>query len=279
MKGKTILITGGSRGIGLAIAMRLATDGANVVVLTKEKDLAVLPQVQEQLMKAGGQAMVLDVDICDEKNIREAVLEAVKRFGGIDGVVNNTSATIFTDTLHTSPQQFDTLIATSVRAAFFVSQASLPFLQSSSNPHIINISPPLIIEGDWFKDHLPFSLSKCAMSLCTLGMAEEFREEGIAVNSLWPRSTIATPTIENHFSPKVYAGSRWPSIMGDAAWELIQRPSRECTGQFFTDEDLLRQAGIEDFSHYAVDPSMPLFQALFIPAFKNSARITQELFR
>jgi citronellol/citronellal dehydrogenase len=279
MKGKTIIITGGSRGIGLAIAIRFAAQGANVVVLTKEKDLAVLPQVQEQLVKAGGQAMVLDVDICDCEKIQQAVLEAVKRFGGIDGVVNNTSATIFTATLHTSPQQFDALIATSVRAAFFVSQACLPYLKKSSNPHIINISPPLTLEGHWFKDHLPFSLSKCAMSLCTVGMAEEFRESGIAVNSLWPRSTIATPTIENHFSPKVYAGSRWPFIMGDAALELIRRPSRECTGQFFTDEDLLRQAGIEDFSHYAVDPSMPLFQALFIPAFRDSARITQDLFR
>ena len=279
MKGKTVLITGGSRGIGFAIAMRFAAQGANVVVLTKEKDSMVLPQVQDQLIKAGGQAMVLDVDICDEKKIQEAVLEAVKRFGGIDGVVNNTSATIFTDTLHTSPQQFDLLIGTSVRAAFLMSQACLPYIKKSSNPHIINISPPLHFEENSFKDHLPFSLSKCAMSLCTLGMAEEFREEGIAVNSLWPRSTIATPTIENHFSPKVYAGSRWPSIMGDAAWELIQRSSRECTGQFFTDEDLLRQAGMEDFSHYAVDPSMPLFQALFIPAFKDSARITQDLFR
>lgn len=279
MKGKTVLITGGSRGIGLAIAMRFASEGANVVVLTKEKDSSVLPQVQEKLIQAGGQAVVLDVDICDEEKIQQAVLEAVKRFGGIDGVVNNTSATIFTDTLHTSPQQFDALIATSVRAAFFLSQACLPYLKASSNPHIINISPPLNLEAHGFKDHLPFSISKFAMSLCTLGMAEEFRKAGIAVNSLWPRSTIATPTIENHFSPTVYAGSRLPSIMGDAALELIRRPSRECTGQFFTDEDLLRQAGIEDFSHYAVDPSVPLFQALFIPAFENSVPVTQDLFR
>jgi len=159
-----------------------------------------------------------------------------------------------------------------------MSQACLPHLKKAPNPHIINISPPLHMDAHWFKDHLCFSLAKYAMSMCTLGMAAEFQKAGIAVNSLWPETTIATQTIKDHFSPQVYAGSRWPSIMADAAYELVLRASRECSGRFFTDEALLREAGLMDFSHYAVDSSVPLMQALFIPADSNRASVSQDLF-
>jgi len=277
LNGKTIVITGGSRGIGQAIALRYAAAEANVVVLTK--DLAAnIEDTAHQIIAAGGKALVLDVDVTDCYGIRAAVTQTVERFGGIDALVNNTSATCFTTTLQTSPQQFDLVVSTSMRAAFFLSQACFPYLKEASNPHIINISPPLHMDPKWFKDHLAFSLCKYAMSMCTLGMAAEFQHEGIAVNSLWPKTTIATQTIKDHFSPQVYAGSRWPSIMADAAYELILRTSQKCTGQFFTDEDLLCEAGICDFSRYAVDLSTPLMQALFIPKEEDRLEISSDLF-
>jgi citronellol/citronellal dehydrogenase len=274
LKGKTILVTGASRGIGLAIALRFAMSSANIVILSKDSPQG-LQDAATQLIGAGGQPLVLDVDVTDVRALKQAVTEAVDRFGGIDVLVNNTSATCFTNTLETIPEKFDLALSTSVRAAYFLSQACLPHLKNSSNPHIINISPPLNIDPHWFKDHLAFSIAKYAMSLCTLGMAEELRGDGIAVNSLWPESTIATQTIKDHFSPKVFAGSRWPSIMGDAAFELL---SRKCTGHFFTDEFILKESGMVDFSHYAVDPSVPLMQALFIPLDPNMKPVSQDLF-
>ena len=274
LKGKTIIVTGGSRGIGLAIALRFAAAGANVVVASKDAP-ATLREAADQIAAAGGQALALDTDVTDYNALQQAVAQTVDRFGGIDILINNTSASCFTDTLHTSPAQFDLAVATSVRAAYFLSQACFLHLQKAANPHIINISPPLNIDSHWFKDHLAFSLSKYAMSFCTLGMAEEFREEGIAVNSLWPQTTIATQTIVDHFSPKVYAGSRLPLIMGDAAYELA---SRDCTGQFYTDEALLREAGVDDFSHYAVDPEATLMQALFITQEADRLPVSQDLF-
>ena len=277
LQGKTILITGASRGIGQAIALRYAADGANIVILTKDSPENI-QSAADQMLKAGGNVLALDVDVRDHHEIKKAVAKTVARFGGIDILVNNTSATCFTNTLDTSSEQFDLVVSTSMRAAFLISQACLPYLKIGSNPHIINISPPLHLDPRWFKDHLAFSLAKYAMSLCTLGMAAEFKQAGIAVNSLWPETTIATQTIKDHFSPKVFAGSRWPSIMADAAYELVQRSSKECTGQFFTDEALLREAGIVDFSHYAVDPEVPLMQALFVSEENRMAPIQQDLF-
>jgi len=275
--GKTILITGGSRGIGLAIAMRFAAAGGAIVVLTKDSNEQIQKSA-DQIVAAGGKALVLNVDVADVGAIQQAAAQAVDLFGGIDILVNNTSAQCFTDTLHTAPEQFNLLVATSVRAAFFLAQACHPHLKKSSNPHIINISPPLTKDPYWFKNHLAFSIGKSAMSLCTLGMAEEFKQDGIAVNSLWPKTAIATQTIQDHFLPKVYTSSRWPSIMGDAAYELGLRNSRQCTGRFFTDEELLREVGQTDFSQYAVDPRSSLMQAFFLPVDEQLNRVAQELF-
>lgn len=276
-KGKTSIITGASRGIGQAIALRFAAAQSNVVIATKDSQENIDVTVQ-QIVALGGQALSLNIDIADCDAIDAAVIQAVDRFGGVDILVNNTSATCFTDTLHTLPEQFDLVVATSARAAFFMSKACFPNLKNASNPHIINISPPLLMDSHWFKDHLAFSLAKYAMSMCTLGMSREFQQAGIAVNSLWPKTTIATQTIKDHFLPRVYAGSRWPAIMADAAYELALRNSRECTGQFFTDEALLRETGVVDFSQYAVDLETPLMQALFIPNEAHMVPVSQDLF-
>lgn len=278
LRNKTIVITGAGRGIGQAIALKFASAGANIVVLSKEDAITDNHLVTDQIIAAGGQALVLNVDVCDALALKEAITEAIGRFGTIDGLVNNTSATCFNDMLHTTADQFDLLIATSVRAAFLLSALCVPYLKLASNPHIINISPPLHMEAGFFKEHLGFSIGKYGMSLCTLGMAEEFKKFSIAVNSLWPQTTIATQTIKDHFSHKVYAGSRWPSIMADAAYELILRKSNLCTGHFFTDEGLLREKGIKDFSSYAVDPHATLMQALFIPVEENRQQVSQDLF-
>jgi citronellol/citronellal dehydrogenase len=277
LKGKTVIVTGGSSGIGQAIALRYAAAGANIVIATKDS-AENIKVTSDQIVAAGGQALVLNVDVSDDQALKQAVAQAVEQFGGIDILVNNTSAAHLTDSLHTTPQKFDLVVATSVRAAFFMSQACFPYLKESKNPHIINISPPLNMDPDWFKDHLAFSLSKYAMSMCTLGMAVEFKQAGIAVNSLWPETTIATQTIKDHFSPQVYAGSRWPSIVADAAYELILRSAKECTGQFYTDEVLLRETGMVDFSQYAVDLKAPPMQAFFVPADSRRIRVSQELF-
>ncbi len=281
LKGKTLLISGGSRGIGLAIAVRFAEEGANVSIATKDSPEGI-EEAKSKIAVSGAQPLILDVDVSDVSSLKKAAAQTAERFGGIDVLVNNTSATCFLDTLKISPVEFDRVFSTSARAAFFLSQACHPFLKKSSNPHILNISPPLFLEPALFKNHLAFSLGKYAMSFCTLGMAEEFKKEGIAVNSLWPETTIATQTIKDHFSDKVYRASRWPSIMADAAFELVSRDAKTCTGRFFTDEALLKESGIADFSRYAVDPdasSASLMQALFLPSSLDRHPVPQDLFQ
>jgi citronellol/citronellal dehydrogenase len=277
IQGKIVIITGGSRGIGQAIALRYAAAKANIVVITKDSPENI-EDMADQIVAAGGQILALSADVSDYNAIKQAVAQAIARFGSVDILVNNTSATCLTDILHTTPEQFDLVLATSVRAAFFLGQACHPYLKKASNPHIINISPPLTLDPYWFKDHLTFSIGKYAMSMCTLGMAEQFKQDGIAVNSLWPKTTIATQTIKDHFLPKVHASSRWPSIMADAAYELALRNSRQCTGCFFTDEAILQDTGLTDFSHYAVDPNSSLMQAFFLPIEEQQSRVPQELF-
>jgi citronellol/citronellal dehydrogenase len=267
LKDKTIFVTGASRGIGLAIALKFARAGANIVIAAKEDtslNSASIYDAREQITAVGGKALALDLDVCDDSAIKSAVEKTTVHFGGIDVLINNVSAFYFTDTINTSVQQLDLLFSVNARATFLMSQACFPYLKQADNPHIINISPPLDMDARWFKNHLAFTMSKYGMSMCTLGMAAEFQSAGIAVNSLWPQTTIATSTIKNHFLPKVYAGSRWPSIMADAAYQLVLKKT-PCTGQFFFDEILLREAGVTDFSHYAVDPNSSLIQDLFVP--------------
>lgn len=261
---RTVLVTGGGQGIGQAIAYRFASDGSNIVIVSKDSP-AQIQETEEGVAKAGGEVLTCDTDVRDAAQLKSLVSEAISRFGGIDILINNTSAPCFNDSLHTTPDQFDLAISTSVRAAFFLSQLCFPHLKKAKNPHIINIAPPLNLEEQWLRDHLPFSLAKYGMSLCTRGMAAEFREAGIAVNALWPQTNIATQRLKDYLSPEVYAGSRFPSIMADAAFELSCKTYREATGQFFIDEALLREKGMTDFSHYAVDPHHPLVQTLFLP--------------
>jgi citronellol/citronellal dehydrogenase len=267
LTGKTIFITGASCGIGHAIGMRCATAGANVVIAAKEnpnQDFSIYIAA-DQMIKAGGKALAIDVDVSNDDATKLAVNKAADQFGGIDILINNVSAFCFTDTVNTPPEKFDLLFSINVRATFLMSQLCIPYLKQATNPHIINISPPLDMDSRWFKNHLAFTMSKYGMSMCTLGMAAEFQQDGVAVNSLWPLTTIATTTIKDHFVPEVYLGSRWPTIMADAAFVLMQRNARECTEQFFIDEALLREAGVTDFTHYAVDSSVPLIQDLFVP--------------
>ena len=269
LAGKTIFITGGSRGIGHAIGLRCAKAGANIVIAAKnetsQNPSANIYAAADQIVKAGGNALAIDIDVSDANAIDAAISKAVNQFNGIDILINNVSAFCFTDTISTPPDKFDLLFSVNVRATFLISQACFPYLKQAANPHIINISPPLDMDSRWFKNHLAFTMSKFGMSMCTLGMAAEFQSAGIAVNSLWPLTTIATTTIKDHFVSEVYSGSRWPSIMADAAYELMQRTARECTGQFFIDEKILREAGVTDFNHYAVNPDVPLIQDLFVP--------------
>ena len=245
---KTVLITGGSKGIGQAIAYRFASVGSNVAIATKDSP-SQMQETQNGITAAGGRALVSDVDVrnCDE--LEDFVQKTISHFGSVDVLINNTSVACFTDVLHTSPEQFDLVMATSVRAAFFLSKACFPHLQKSENPHIINIAPPLNLEEQWLIDHLSFSLGKYGMSLCTKGMAASFRKAGVAVNALWPRATIATPSLKDHLLPEVYAGSRHPSIMADAAYALSLRASKTFTGKFCIDETLLKKRG---------DPFFPL---------------------
>ncbi|HEY5259850.1 MAG TPA: SDR family oxidoreductase [Rhabdochlamydiaceae bacterium] len=277
MSKKTILITGATRGIGQAIAFRFAADGSNIVVVSQDTSSNVQETI-EGIHAAGGQALAPDVDVRDADQLKQIVDKAMAQFGSIDILVNNTSAPCFNDTMHTTPEQFDLLMSTSVRAAFFLSKACYPHLKESKNPHIINIAPPLGLETQWLTDYLTFSIGKYAMSLCTIGMAAEFKRAGIAVNSLWPQTNIATQRLKDFLSPQVYAGSRWPTIIADAAYELARRTYREATGQCFIDEDLLRETGTTDFSKYAVDPGHPLVQTLFLPLKEGMIPISRELF-
>ena len=273
LKNKTIFITGASRGIGREIALRCARDGANIVVTAKTVEPhAVLPgtihSVAAEVEAAGGKALALQLDVRDENAIAAAVAEAVKVFGGIDILVNNASAIMLTHTAATPMKRFDLMQGVNARGTFACSQACLPHLVNSAtagrNPHILTLSPPLSMKPHWFKDHVAYTLSKYGMSMCTLGMAEEFRAQGIAVNSLWPRTTIATAAIAVNFPEAILKASRKPLIMADAAYAIFNRDSRMATGNFYIDETLLREAGVTDFEPYAITPGAKLYTDLFL---------------
>ena len=269
LTGKTLFITGASRGIGREIALRCARDGANIVVSAKTAEPhASLPgtihSVAAEVEAAGGKALALQLDVRDENAIAAAVAEAARVFGGIDILVNNASAIMLTGTAATPMKRFDLMQGVNARGTFACSQACLPFLTKAKNPHILTLSPPLNLKPRWFKDHVAYTMSKYGMSMCTLGMAEEFRAQGIAVNSLWPRTTIATAAIAVNFPEAILKASRKPLIMADAAYAIFNRDSREATGNFYIDEAVLRETGVSDFSHYAVTPGATLYTDLYL---------------
>lgn len=269
LKDKTIFISGGSRGIGKAIALRAARDGANIVIAAKtDKPHPKLPgtifSAAEEIEQAGGQALPLKLDVRDEHAINDAVHKAADHFGGLDILVNNASAITLQDTRTLSMRRYDLMQSVNVRGTFACSKACIPFLLKADNPHILNLSPPLNLDPVWFKNHVAYTLSKYGMSMCVLGMAEEFRQQGIAVNALWPLTVIYTSAI-NMLGGLVKADNcRTPEIMADAAHAIVCRDSKTTSGNFFIDEDVLRADGITNFDHYAVKAGEPLLKDLFL---------------
>jgi citronellol/citronellal dehydrogenase len=278
LDGKTVFITGGSRGIGLAIAVRAAQDGANVVIAAKtaepnEKLPGTIYTAAAEIERAGAargaQALPLVCDIRDEEAVRAAVGAAVERFGGIDILVNNASAISLTGTLATPMKRVDLMFSINVRGTFLCSQACLPHLRKSAaagrDPHILTLSPPLNLDPKWFRPHVAYTIAKYGMSMCVLGMAEEFRPDGIGVNALWPRTIIATAALA--MLPGLASQldmTRKPEIMADAAHVVLTSDPRTMTGQFLIDEEVLGRTGVSDFDRYAVVPGTPLLPDLFI---------------
>src|SRR5579862_7817124 len=269
LKNKVIFITGASRGIGREIALRCARDGAKIVIAAKTTQAhptleGTIYTVAQEIEKAGGEALPLAVDVRDEALVTEAIAKTVETFGGIDILINNASAINLASTADIPMKRFDLIFSVNARATFMCSKLCIPHLQKSSNPHILNLSPPLNMQAKWFKSHVAYSMSKYGMSMCTLGMAEEFKSFGIAVNSLWPKTLIATAAISVNFPKQLYDASRKPSIMADAAHIILTSNSREITGHFFVDEFLLLKHGVKDFSAYALHPGVPLYPDLFV---------------
>lgn len=272
LAGKTIFITGASRGIGRAIALRCAKEGANLILAAKTRDPhpnlpGTIHSVAEEVENIGGQALPVQLDVRNEAGVSEAMQQAADYFGGIDILVNNASAIALTPTAETSVKQLDLMMAVNVRATFLCSQAALPYLiKSDNNPHILNLSPPLNMDPKWFQNHLAYTFSKYGISMCTLGMAEEFRGYGIAVNSLWPKTTIATSAIEVYFPREILNASRTPEIVADAAYVIMNKDSTIHTGNFYIDEQVLRAEGLSNFDAYALYAKAPLFLDLFVEA-------------
>ena len=269
LRGNTVFITGATRGIGREIALRCARDGANIVVTGKSvephpKLPGTVHSVAKEIEAAGGKALAIQLDVRDADAVAAAVSSAVKAFGGIDCLVNDASAIALTGTLDTPVKRLDLMLAVNLRGTFVCSQACIPHLRKAGNPHILMLSPPLNMSPRWFKGHVAYTMAKYGMSMCTLGMAEELRADGIAVNSLWPRTTIATAAIEVNFPAAILKASRKPSIMADAAHAILSRNSRRATGNFYIDETVLREEGVTNFDHYAVSPGTPLYTDLFL---------------
>jgi citronellol/citronellal dehydrogenase len=270
LAGKTLFITGASRGIGKAIGLRAARDGARVVIAAKTvKPHPRLPgtisSAAEEIEAAGGRALAVATDIRDERAVKDAVDRAVEAFGGIDVLVNNASAIDLRGTLELPVRKWDLMHGVNARGTWVCSKLCLPHLLEAANPHILNIAPPPNLEPRWFAPHAAYSIAKYGMSLCVLGMAEELRERGVAVNALWPRTTIATAAVKNLLGgQELVDRSRTPAIVADAAYAVLTRPSRECTGNFFVDEDVLRAEGVQDLDRYAVKPGADLAPDFFL---------------
>jgi citronellol/citronellal dehydrogenase len=271
LKNKTLFISGGSRGIGLAIALRAARDGANVTIAAKTAEPhpklpGTIYTAADEIEAAGGKALPVLCDIREEGQVAQAVEKTVEKFGGIDICINNASAIQLTGTLQTDMKRYDLMHQINTRGTFLVSKMCIPYLKLAENPHILNLAPPLDMSAKWFKNHVAYTMAKFGMSMCTLGMAEEFRKDGIAVNSLWPLTAIDTAAVRNLLGGEAVASmSRSPEIMADAAHAILTRPSRETTGNFFIDELVLKEQGVTDFSGYAPGAKGPLAGDFFVP--------------
>src|SRR6204780_124791 len=271
LKGKTLFVSGGSRGIGLAIALRAARDGANVAIAAKTAEphpklKGTIYTAADEIRAAGGRALPILCDIREESQVFAAVDQTVTEFGGIDICVNNASAISLTDSQRTDMKRFDLMLGINTRGAFMVSKYCIPHLKKAANPHILMLSPPHDMKAKWFEHSTAYSLAKFGMSLCVLGLSGELKAAGVAVNALWPRTTIATAAVGNLLGGEaMMRSSRTPEIMGDAAYVIFTKPSREFTGQFCIDDKVLYASGVRDFEPYRVDPSVPVMSDFFVP--------------
>ena len=267
---KTVFITGASRGIGHAIGLKLASEGANIAIAAKTTEPhpklpGTIYTAAEDMEKAGGKALALIVDIRDEGMVDDAVAKTVEKFGGIDILINNASAISLTGTEDTPMKRYDLMHDINTRGTFMVSQKCIPHLRKGNNPHILNLSPPLNFDSRWFSPHVAYTMAKYGMSLCVLGMAEEFRKDGVAVNALWPRTVIATAAIQNLPGGEGFAErARTPDIVSDAAYYILKRDSKECTGNYFIDDEVLKEEGVEDLLSYSVNPEVTPLPDFFI---------------
>jgi citronellol/citronellal dehydrogenase len=269
-KNKTVLITGGSRGIGKAIALRLAKEGANVAIAAKTvephpKLEGTIYTAAAEIESLGVSCLPLQCDIRSEEQIQKAIDDTVARFGGLDILINNASAISLSSTEQTEPKRFDLMHDIQIRGSFFMSRAAIPHLKRSSNAHILSLSPPINLNPQWLAQHLAYTISKYGMSMITMGLAEELRSSGIAANALWPKTTIATAAVQNLLGGDfIMQKSRTPEIVAEAAYHIVRQPSSECTGNFFLDEEVLKKEGITDFSAYAVNPGQELMKDIFL---------------
>ncbi len=267
LSGKKIFITGGSRGIGLAIALRAAADGASIAIAAKTSEPnpklpGTIHTAASEIEAAGGRALAIQCDLRDELQVQAAIAQAGQEFGGLDILINNASAINLTKTEATPAKRFDLMFDVNVRGTFLASQAAIPFLRQSGsqgrNPHILNLSPPLSMKPIWFKNHVAYTMAKYGMSMCVLGMAEEFKRDGIGVNALWPRTVIDTAALQMIPGVDASAG-RTPEIMADAAHIILNRVARECSGNFFVDDEVLASEGVTDLEKYSVVPGTKEF--------------------
>ena len=270
LRGKTLFITGASRGIGKAIGLRAARDGANVVIAAKTAEPhpklpGTIYTAAKEIEAAGGRALPLVVDVRDEAQIQAAVEKTLETFGGIDILVNNASAIFLAGTVGTPMKRFDLMHQINTRGTYACSQACIPHLKNAANPHILNLSPPLNMDARWFASHVAYTMAKYGMSMCVLGMSAELKKDGIAVNALWPRTPIVTAAVQNLLGGEAtIRGSRKPEIVADAAHAIFTKNSRSCTGNFFIDDDVLKAEGVTDLDQYAVVPGAPLLPDFFL---------------